>query len=164
MEIHDYGLMKIVDNKSNSKIIRYAKFLKNLEIIKINYQNDIYEFSIGETYKSIEKNSKNPVMDAFNYSINMGYEYLYSIGIKSLSPYIKISNSFYHNVINLRKNTEIDIKNLNEYYNDLYHSNMVDYRFNVYIDTLSDAKIIHKKDNVITGDEHITNEMINKNL
>ena len=117
----------------------------------------------------MDKDIRRPVrlyyyVNDYNYSINMGYEYLHSIGIKSLSSYIKISNSFYHNVINLRKNTEIGIKNLNEYYNNLYHSNVADYKFNVYIDTLADVKIINKKDNVITGDEHITNGIINKNL
>ncbi len=160
-KIHDSGSMRIMNNKSMSKLIKYGKFLEELDIIKIKEDKECLEFNIGEKYKLIERGTHNPVDDIFNYVLRRGYEYLYkSIGIRSLSPYIKISNSLYYNIIHLKKNIEISKEELNEYYNRLYNKNMKDYKFNVYLNTLSKAEIIKRNDDIITGDNDIVNELI----
>ena len=120
--------MVILDKKANEKLIKYGNFLQELNIITIKKDNGYFEFNIGEEYKLIERNTKNAIEDIFNYVLTNGYEYLYKdIGIHSLSPYIKISNSLYYNVLNLRRNVEIPKEELNQFYNKL--SNINQYYF-----------------------------------
>ena len=160
-KLHDSGSMVILDKKANEKLIKYGNFLQELNIITIKKDNGYFEFNIGEEYKLIERNTKNAIEDIFNYVLANGYEYLYKdIGIHSLSPYIKISNSLYYNVLHLRRNVEIPKEELNQFYNKLYNKNMQDYKFNVYIDTLSNFNIIKTEDNMISGDDNITKELI----
>ncbi len=160
-EVYNNGTMEIRDKTSNKKLIKYAKFLEQLNIIKITDEHDTYKFVIGETAKKVERNSENPVMSLFNYSLIHGYDYLYrKIGIRSLSPYLKIANSLYYNVSKLRKNIEVNETELNKYYNNMYRTRMEDYKFNVYLDSLSDVKIIHKENNIVTGNWEITEKLI----
>ncbi len=160
-KLHDSGSMKIMYKKSNMKLIKYGKFLQDLNIITIKEDNGSLEFNIGEEYKLIERNTKNAIEDIFNYVLGNGYEYLYKdIGIYSLSPYIKISNSLYYNIIHLKRNVEICREELNQFYNNLYNKKMQDYKFNVYIDTLSNFNIIKREDDMISGDENITKKLV----
>ena len=160
-KLHDSGSMTIADNKANVKLKKYGKFLQDLNIITIKENNGSLEFNIGEEYKLIERNAKTAIEDILNYVLGKGYEYLYTyIGIHSLSPYIKISNSLYYNIVHLKSNVEIGRKELNQFYNKLYNKNVPDYKFNVYIDTLSNFNIIKKYDDVISGDEDITKELV----
>jgi hypothetical protein len=161
-KIHDSGSMSIIDARSTSKLIKYGNFLNELNIIKIDRNDGHVDFNIGEQYKLIEKNPGNPIENIFNYVLKTGYEYLYgTIGIHSLSPYIKISNSLYYNIFQLKKNIKISKRELNQYYNNLYNKKMEDYKFNVYLDTLSNANILKTNKDVITGDDTITSELIN---
>ena len=159
-ELHYNGSMKIIDNKSTQKLIKYGIFLETLDILKINKNGKYLEFNLDENFKLLE-NETNSIENIFNYVLLHGYEYLSKIiGINSLSPYIKISNSLYYNVIQLTKNIEIDRKELNQYYNKLYNKNMQEYQFNVYLDTLSDCRIIKKYNNKISGDDYITEQLL----
>ena len=159
-ELHYNGSMRIINNKSTQKLLKYGMFLEKLDIIHINKHDNYMEFNIGENFKLLESGT-NSVENIFNYVLLHGYEYLSRIiGINSLSPYIKISNSLYYNIIQLTKNIEIDREELNQYYNKLYNKNMQDYQFNVYLDTLSDCNIIKKNNNKITGDEQITEQLL----
>ena len=159
-ELHYKGSMRIEDNKSTQKLLKYGMFLEKLGILQIHKHDNFLEFNIDENFKLLESTSDS-VENIFNYVLIHGYEYLSRIiGINSLSPYIKISNSLYYNIIQLTKNIEIDREELNQYYNKLYNKNMKDYQFNVYLDTLSDCNIIKRNNNKISGDDQITEQLL----
>jgi len=161
-KVNNKGSVEVKYRFSNNKLIKYARFLEQLEIIRITVDDESYKFSIGEQAKLIQRNSDNPVMDLFNYSLIRGYDYLYNIiGIRSLSPYLKIANSLYYNISNLGRNIEVNENDLNEYYNNMYRTKMEDYKFNVYLDTLSSVNLINKKNNIVTGDTEITEQLLN---
>ncbi|MGC8608970.1 MAG: hypothetical protein ACP5UV_03760, partial [Thermoplasmata archaeon] len=101
MKIHDSGSIIMHDNKIDNKLIKYVKLLEQLDILSIRHENETVKLVAGETFKLIERRSKNPVADSFDYVLKKGYEYLYTtIGIRSLSPYMKVSNSLYYNISN----------------------------------------------------------------
>lgn len=160
-KVYNKGSMDIKNRTSNNKLIKYAKFLEQLGIIKITVDGETYKFSIGEQAKLIEIKSKNPVMDLFDYSLLHGYDYLYSdIGIRSLSPYLKIANSLYYNVSKLGKNITVNENELNEFYNYMYNTKMEDYKFDVYLDNLSRVNIIDKKEDIVTGNRGIMEKLL----
>ena len=149
-----------MENKSTQKLLKYGMFLEKLDILQIHKHDNFLEFNIEENFKLLA-NPTNSVENVLNYILLHGYEYLSRIiGINFLSPYIKISNSLYYNIIQLTKNIEINREELNQYYNKLYNKNMQDYHFNVYLDTLSDCNIIKRNNNKISGDDQITEQLL----
>ena len=160
-ELHYNGSMKIINNKSTQKLLKYGLFLEKLNILIIHRDDKYFEFDIDEEFKLLESSETDNVKNIFNYVLLHGYEYLSKImGIHSLSPYIKISNSLYYNIILLNKNIELDREELNKYYNNMYNKNIQDYQFNVYLDTLSDCNIIKRNNNKISGDDNITEQLL----
>jgi hypothetical protein len=160
-KVYNKGYMDIENRASNNKLIKYAKFLEQLEIIKISVDDETYKFSIGEQTRLIEISSENPVMALFNYSITHGYDYLYNnMGIRSLSSYLKIANSFYYNITKLGKNITVNENELNEYYNNMYRTKMKDYTFSIYLENLFTVKLIDKTNDIVTGNKEITEQLL----
>lgn len=157
--LHENANMII--EKNDKKLLKYADFLKSLGILTISENNDKINLTLGENYKNIERTSMDSINDLFDYVLSRGNEYINkSLKIKALSPYLRISTSFYYNIINLRRNYTINQEQLIDEYNNMYNKKMDKNKFPLYIKELINVKILEKNDSKITGNDKIVNKFI----
>ncbi len=161
LELNRHSTLKISNEKSGTKIVKYAKFLESLGIVNINSHDNSYYISIGNEYKLIERSSSNVASDVFDYVLDRGYDYLsQTMGIRSLNPYIKVANSLYYNILRLKNNVKVDIRDLNTFYNMIYNKKTDPYKFDLYVETLSQVKILSRNNDEVSGDKEITEKII----
>ncbi len=145
-----------------SKWDRYIKLLENLDVLSV----DDFGLNYGQMYKEFEarimkkeKKGKQELVQAiFDYVLDTGSQYLTEyLHLTSTMPFLRSSTSYYSTSMEMQKLVPMYVHSLLETYSSLYGLKPKPYKFENWIDMLSDKKvgILQRKDGVISGDEEI---------
>lgn len=152
-----------ITSKNKDKLIKYLKFLENMDMIRKTKDGDWIMGNIPSELKFAlrDKNDVIILKKLFGYSIKEGRKYLREeLNVSMVEVYIEIISTYYVLASKLNKSVKILPDTFYEEFKSVYvKSNLHKTKFLAYLTDLVEAKLLSKQDNYFLGDYNLVKKV-----